>query len=112
MKKATGRPMAGPEPRQDVRLTLPASEVEELRRYGDGSASAGVSRLLAAQRVGAPGHLDDETAARRRVAQTPALAAHAATIWADWPNWQEHVRWVVSAPVTEIVDWAETVETE
>lgn len=45
-----GRPRMGEEKRQAVRLTLPPSEVVALRKLGNGSASAGVSWLLAQRR--------------------------------------------------------------
>lgn len=44
-KPRRGRPLTG-EPRQRIYLTLPLGEIEELRELGNGSASAGVSRLL------------------------------------------------------------------
>ena len=50
---------------------------------------------------------DPFEAARTRVQDTPELAAHADFILADWPEGDEHWRWVASAPAVEIVDWAE-----
>lgn len=49
---------------------------------------------------------------RIRIANTPELKEHADTILYDWPNWDEHIEWVASASVAEIVDWAETVEAQ
>jgi len=43
----------------------------------------------------------------QRVEDTPELAAFADTIFYDWPNWREHLEWVCSAPVQDIIDWAE-----
>ena len=48
--------------------------------------------------------------ARERVDGTPDLKTHEATIFYDWPNWEEHMEWVATAPVEEIVDWAEQIE--
>jgi len=53
---------------------------------------------------------DSEEQARRRVETTPELKAHEDTILYDWPNRNEHMRWVATAPVEEIVDWAKSVE--
>ena len=50
-----------------------------------------------------------ENLARARVAETAELAPFAHIIFTDWPNWDEHLEWVVSAPTEEILDWAETV---
>jgi hypothetical protein len=48
--------------------------------------------------------------ARARVDATPELDAHRQVILANWPEGEEHWGWVCSAPVHEIVDWAEAVE--
>ena len=53
-----------------------------------------------------------EQQARERVAKSPQLRKHEATIFYDWPNWEEHMAWIATAGVREIVDWAETVERE
>jgi len=47
--------------------------------------------------------------AAARVAATPELVAHEATILADWED-DTHYGWVCSADVAEIVDWAKSVE--
>ncbi len=51
-----------------------------------------------------------EEQARQRVAETPELTEHESTIFYDWQNWDEHMRWLVSATVDEIVEWAEQME--
>lgn len=45
--------------------------------------------------------------AERRVDASPRLLPHKAFIMADWPEGQEHWRWVIKAPIAEIVEWAE-----
>lgn len=47
-----------------------------------------------------------------RIDAEPELDAHRDTITYDWPNAEEHYEWVATAPIAEIVDWAETVEAE
>jgi hypothetical protein len=51
-----------------------------------------------------------EQIARERVANTPELKKVSDTIFADWPNWDEHLEWVTSAPVAEILDWVESMK--
>lgn len=51
-------------------------------------------------------------AAKIRVGTTPALAKHETVIFADWPEGDEHWAWIASAPVGEIVAWAETAEAD
>ncbi|TXH58877.1 MAG: hypothetical protein E6Q97_01090 [Desulfurellales bacterium] len=51
-----------------------------------------------------------EDAARQRVENEDELDAISDVIFYDWPNKWDHLAWVVSADVSEIVDWAETVE--
>jgi hypothetical protein len=53
---------------------------------------------------------DYEEQARRRVSETPELDEWSDVIFYDWWNWDEHMEWIATAPVAEIVDWAETVE--
>lgn len=50
--------------------------------------------------------------AEYRVNHSPQLSKHASTILYDWPQGDEHWKWVATARVSEIVDWAETVEKE
>ena len=53
---------------------------------------------------------DYEEQARQRVSSTPELDDYNDVIFYDWPNWREHMQWIATAPVAEIVDWAETVD--
>lgn len=53
-----------------------------------------------------------EEQARARVAAEPQLQAHAATIFYDWPNWTEHIEWIATAPIAEIVEWAAQIEAQ
>jgi hypothetical protein len=49
--------------------------------------------------------------AQQRVLKTPELMPYYSTLCEyDWDNTQEHIDWVCTAPVAEIVDWAESVE--
>ena len=45
--------------------------------------------------------------AARRVDADPELTTHRDYIMADWTEGKEHWRWVCTAPVAEIVEWAE-----
>jgi len=48
--------------------------------------------------------------AEKRVAKSPRLQKHSETIFYDWPEGDAHWQWVATAPVKEIVSWAEHVE--
>jgi len=50
-----------------------------------------------------------EGIARHRVEHNEALDEYADEIWYDWPNWGEHVDWIATAPVSEIVAWAKSI---
>lgn len=52
----------------------------------------------------------NEQTARQRVKETPELQRYEDTIFYDWPNWDEHLDWIATAPIQEIVDWAESVK--
>lgn len=45
--------------------------------------------------------------AEHRVDHSPTLSKYRDFIMADWAEGDEHWRWVIHAPVAEIVDWAE-----
>ena len=45
--------------------------------------------------------------ARERVRNTPELAPHEDFIFADWPEGDDHLRWVIDAPVEEIDSWVD-----
>jgi len=50
--------------------------------------------------------------AETRIAGEPTLIRHAETILYEWPEGPEHWEWVCTAPVSEILDWAEVVQRE
>jgi hypothetical protein len=47
--------------------------------------------------------------ARRRVERSPRMRQYQDTILGDWSPWPDHLRWVIKAKVSEIVEWAETI---
>lgn len=51
--------------------------------------------------------IDWHARAERRVDQSDKLSPHKNFIMADWPEGDEHWKWVAEATVEEIVDWAE-----
>lgn len=51
-----------------------------------------------------------ETLARNRVSASVNLAKYESVIFYDWPNWNDHMEWVATAPESEIIDWAQSVE--
>ena len=69
----------------------------------------------AAQDAGAAAQ-EREAATRRaqrieqRFAGHPELEQFRAVIFADWPEGEDHLEWVATAPVAEIVDWAQGIE--
>jgi len=48
--------------------------------------------------------------AEQRVTNSPKLQPHHDTIMYDWPEGNAHWRWILTARIAEIIDWAETVE--
>lgn len=54
--------------------------------------------------------MDTEQKARERVKNTQELDQFENIIFYDWPNWDEHLEWIATAPVSEIVDWAEAIQ--
>jgi len=52
---------------------------------------------------------DPRNKARQRVQDTPELQQYRDVIFADWPEGDEHLQWIASAPLAEIVSWASEI---
>jgi len=57
---------------------------------------------------------EDEMALRylalRRVERSPQMRPLRSIIFTYWPNWEEHLQWVIKARVAEIVSWAKQIQ--
>jgi Arc/MetJ-type ribon-helix-helix transcriptional regulator len=49
--------------------------------------------------------MSQEQTARNRIDQMDFTAAELAYIWADWPNMDEHIEWLLTASRQEIAAW-------
>lgn len=58
------------------------------------------------------GQPDWQRLAEARVSAESELAPHAEIIFYDWHEGDNHLQWIATAPVAEIVDWAEAVTPE
>lgn len=47
---------------------------------------------------------------KNRIDATPELEQYEDILIYSWDNFDEHAEWVATAPVAEIIDWAETVK--
>jgi len=45
-----------------------------------------------------------------RVERSPSMRPLRNIIFGDWPNWEEHLQWVIKARVAEIVLWAKQIQ--
>jgi hypothetical protein len=52
----------------------------------------------------------NERTARNRVRNSARLGLYADIIFADWPNWEEHMEWVATASADEIISWAKATQ--
>lgn len=46
---------------------------------------------------------------QKRIDNNPELKPYADLLQYDWEDEDEHAEWVATAPVSEIVDWAESI---
>jgi hypothetical protein len=46
-----------------------------------------------------------ERAARSRIDKMNFSETELNFIWSDWPNWDEHIRWLMTASRDEIQSW-------
>lgn len=99
-----------------VRLDAPHWQMlNELCQTHDRTTADMVRKLIRDEmaRMGkGKGTMTPEKTARDRVSSDPRLAAHSETIFYDWDNQDEHLKWIATAPTDEIVDWAEVVENQ
>ena len=49
--------------------------------------------------------MDTETKARNRISEMNFIADQIDFIFADWPNWDEHIEWLLTATRDEITSW-------
>jgi hypothetical protein len=76
-----------------------------------GGKSTSVSKQAAARTNGQCGGRPTlRNQAERRVTNSQQLSKYRDTIMYDWPEGNEHWRWVLTASVSEIIDWSKTVE--
>ena len=54
--------------------------------------------------------METEVKARRRVERNIKLRQFSGIIFSDWPNWEEHMEWVATATVAEIISWAKATQ--
>lgn len=52
---------------------------------------------------------DYEQVARQRVRLAHALAPFEGLIFADWPQREAHIEWVATAPILDVLLWAQTI---
>jgi len=45
----------------------------------------------------------------QRFADHPELEQFRAVIFADWPEGEDHLDWIATAPVAELMDWAQGI---
>lgn len=48
--------------------------------------------------------------ANKRFDNTPELATYVGILMYDWPNFEEHLKWVTEAPTQELIEWAKQAE--
>lgn len=88
-------------------LILTDDELAYINQQFGGGKSAAIHAAL-----GAMMENDIEYQAYARVAADSQLEYHREKIFYDWPNWDDHMRWVATAPVAEIVEWAVGIEAQ
>jgi len=54
--------------------------------------------------------IDFEASARTRVDKTPSLHPYREIIFYDWTEGDDHLKWISSASLREIMDWCETIQ--
>lgn len=77
-----------------------------------GAAKSDAKRAASAANGALGGRPSLRMLAERRVDASPSLSQHKKFIMADWPEGNEHWRWVINAPIREILDWCETTKQE
>jgi len=93
-RAGAGRPPKFSQAGTRVNIYLPQHQIKFLQR--EGNMSEKIQKAL--------GRTMEETA-RDRIDEMKFSQAELNFIWADWPNWDEHVEWLLTASRKEISDW-------
>ena len=91
----------------DADMIATSRAAAAIGKLGGRSTSTAKAAAAAANGRKSAGRPSLRAQAERRVIVTPELCKHSEFIMADWREGAEHWRWIISAPVAEIVEWAE-----
>ena len=87
-------------------------QVEQLAVRHGSLTEAMAASIDALYRIEYPSQYSLYDAVRARVRASKELAPLEDTILYDWPEGDQHLQWVLTAPDEEVLDWAQTVEKE
>ena len=85
---------------------LTQAKVDYINQHHNGSKSAAIHAALGAMM----NYSQLYAQARERVDNTPELRQYREIILDDWNEANEHLTCVITAPVEDIVDWADEIE--
>jgi hypothetical protein len=60
--------------------------------------------------IALPTRSDLYARARRRVQKSPRLRRYESILLADWPEGDDHLRWVIRGRISEIESWAKKIK--
>ena len=92
-RQGAGRP---PLNVQKLNITLPQEQIDWLKATGNASDKI---RSIVEDKM------DEEDKARTRISEMEFTSEQEEFIWADWPNWDEHIDWLLIANKQEIEEW-------
>jgi hypothetical protein len=75
-----------------------------------GSQTSPRKKISSAENGRLGGRASYHDLAQQRVNSVPELKAVEKVVMFEWVKTNEHWKWIIGAPVAEIVAWAETVE--
>ncbi len=97
-------------PTRSYRTTPVAdSQLDEMHRLGYGNISEITTTALDHFYQAEIGPLTPEEKARKRVAADRLLRTYGPIIFADWPNVDDHYKWIAGASTQAIIAWAEEI---
>ena len=98
----TGRPTTKPG-RKRVTFNLPPEDMEKLKRIAQAQGIS-ASELLH-QTIEKLARENMEQQARERINEMDFTDEQVDFIFSDWPNWDEHITWLMTASREEIISW-------
>jgi hypothetical protein len=100
-KPGQGRPT--PHPGKRINIYLSGDNIDYIGRLAEGKRSEWINQAVRNERKNEMSTKEER--ARYRIGKGGFTQAQQDFIFADWPNWSEHIEWLLTASKQDILSW-------